>query len=272
MTRRTLILAGLFFMALAPAAGAATPFMQDPMGPMSDVTANWQAYQPASAFCIKPNAKQYTPGGTGATLTGRNPVCRQSGFPRKAKGLYKVQIQTPPLCQGCRRIFIDFSKIAPNTGPGSATASGHVYYHLDSFNPSYQVSPTQHSPNTKDFWNDKLVTPDGSPQQPFVLGFDSHAIEYVSDTKAFVHNQSQGPWYIGPWYLSQGGQRIRGVYLDLDLSGATRLPLAQLNTVGYMAGFDSGGTACPKTDDDLLYAGCVDAFGGSATMIDPWAG
>ena len=123
----------------------------------------------------------------------------------------------------------------------------------------------------KGWRNDHLDVSPGSPQQPAIGGFDTHAIEYVSDSKAFVHNASQGPYYIGPWYLSQGRQRIRGVYLDLDTSGATKLPLASLNAVGYMSGFDSGATQCPKTDDDLLYAGCVDAFGGSAQMIDPYA-
>ena len=35
---------------------AAQPFQQDPMGPIKDVTADWQHYQPATAFCVKPDA------------------------------------------------------------------------------------------------------------------------------------------------------------------------------------------------------------------------
>jgi hypothetical protein len=254
----------------AVAGAASGPFVNDPMGALHDVSSRWRHFQAAIRFCIKPDVTEYTPGGAGATLTGRNRVCRRSGFPRRAKHLVKIHVRAPSLCGGCRRFFIDFSRI-PRTSPaGDGHAQGHAYYHLASFNNTYTVRPTAHSPNTKNFTNDKLLAPDGSPQEQVIGGWDLHAIEYVTDTRHFIHNSSQGPYYVGPWYLNRGGRRIHGVYLDVNVAGAMRLPDPTLNGIGYIAGFNSGG-ACPS-DDDLLYAGCFDWWGMSSTTIDPFAG
>src|SRR5207248_2892347 len=69
----TAVLASL---AAVPAAAQAdsVPFQNDPIGKLKGVTANWRHYQPASRFCIKPDTNEYTPGGSGATATGRDPV------------------------------------------------------------------------------------------------------------------------------------------------------------------------------------------------------
>lgn len=252
-----------------PAASPSNPFQQDPIGPIVDVTGHWRHYQPAKTFCVRPDVNEYTPGGVGPTVTGADPACAHSGFPATATGVVKITVTTPPLCPGCRRLFLDFSKIPAANSPPLAYARGHAYYRLASINPTYTVDPIDHSPNTKNFTNDKLVTPDGSPQQPFVNGFDLHAMEYVTDTVHFVHNASQGPYYIGPWYLNRSGHRINGAYLDVDVVDAQRLPGgATVNAISYQSGFNSG-QACPS-DDDLLYGGCVDWFGSSAEMIDPF--
>jgi hypothetical protein len=183
----------------------------------------------------------------------------------------RIRVGSPALCAGCRRLFIDFSKIPAANAPPALYARGHAYYHLVSANPTYTVAPVAHSPNTKNFTNDKLVTPDGSPQAQVIGQFDLHAMAYVTDTAHFVHTAAQGPYYIGPWYLNRRGQRIDGVYLDVDVADATQLPGgSQANGIAYMAGFDSG-TGCPA-DDDAYYGGCVDAGGGSAETIDPFAG
>jgi hypothetical protein len=250
-------------LAISGSAQAALPFQQDSIGPISDVTAHWQRYQPASAFCIQPDAPQYTPGGTGATATGSHPACRRSGFAAGATGLVKVQIRAPLLCAGCRRLFIDFSKI-PAGG-----ARGHVYYHLAAVNFTYTVDPVAHSPNTKNFTNDKFVTPEGSLQEPLIGAFDLHAIAYVSDTAHFIHNALQGPYYIGPWYVNRHGRRINGVYLDVDAADASRTGNALLDDIGYVDGFNSG-RLCP-TDGDLLYAGCVDAWSFSVSTVNPFS-
>jgi len=256
--KQPILAAALTLGIAAPGAQAALPFQADSIGPITDVTANWQYYQPASAFCIQPDAPQYTPGGTGATATGKERACHRSGFAKRATGLYKVQIRTPILCPGCRRLFIDFSK--------STAAHGHVYYHLASANFSYTVDPLEHSPNTKNFTNDKLVTPEGSLQELIIAAIDLHAIAYVADTAHFVHNAIQGPYYIGPWYLNRKGQRIHGVYLDVQ---ATPIGNAQLDAVSYVDGFNSG-QLCP-TDADLLYGGCVDDWSFSVSSVDPFA-
>lgn len=272
MIRRTVIIAtALVLTALCgvAAADSSRPFQNDPMGPLTDATSSWRHFQPARRFCIKPDVNQYTPGGAGATATGETPACRRSGFPATAKHLVKVHIRTPTLCGGCRRLFIDFSQIPATNAPGDGHARGHAYYHLDSFNWTYTVDPIAHSPNTKNFTNDELVAPSGSVQKQIIGGFDLHAIAYVTDTEHFVHNQSQGPYYVGPWYLNRHGTRIRGVYLDLDVADAVQWPNPQLNAIGYVAGFNSNGL-CP-TDDDSFYGGCFDWWGMSAETIDPFA-
>jgi hypothetical protein len=198
------------------------------MGPLTDVTPQWQHYQPATAFCVKPDVKQYARGGDGATA---DPACA-----------LRITVNTPPLCAGCRRLFFDFSK---------AVAKGHAYYHLASTDPGLTVDPVAHSPNTKNFTNDKLLSPDGSLQEQVIGGFDTHAVSYVTDVAHFTHTVAQGPYYIGPWYVNRDGERINGVYLDVRSSAS----------VGYMAGYNSGRLCL--NDDDAYYVGCVDASGGS---------
>ena len=252
------------------AAQPSAPFQYDALGPIRDVTANWLAYQPAQAFCVKPNVGQYTPGGDGATDTGRDPACRRSGFKRSATGLVRIGVRTPPLCPGCRRLFIDFSKIPQADSPPTYYARGHSFYRLASENLSYTVDPIDHSPNTKNFTNDKLLAPSGSPQEQLIGALDLHlASGYVTDTVNFVHTAVQGPYYIGPWYLSRGGRRIYGVYLDVDVADATEYSNPQQNAIGYGAGFNSGQT-CPN-DDDSFYAGCVDWWALSASTVNPYA-
>jgi hypothetical protein len=248
--------------------GHAAPFQQDPMGPLSDVTKQWRHYQPASEFCVKPDVNQYASGGVGATATGKDPACRRSGFKPTDRDLVLIRVHTPTLCPGCRRLFIDFSKIPAKNSPPDSHARGHVYYHLDSFNWTYTVDPIAHSPNTKNFTNDKLIAPEGSPQEQVAHGFDLHAIAYVSDAAHFVHTKSQGPYYAGPWYLNRAGRRIEGVYLDVDVADATQYPDPTLNAIGYIAGFNTG-QACPS-DADGYYGGCSDWWGMSASTVDPY--
>jgi hypothetical protein len=255
---------------VAALAATGSPPQQDPLGPLLDVTAHWRHYQPASTFCVKPDVNEYAQGGVGATATGADPACARSGFPADATGLVKIHVRTPRLCAGCRRLFMDFSKIPAANAPPAYYAHGHAYYRLVSANPAYTIDPVAHSPNTKNFTNDKLVAPDGSPQEQLVAALDLHDVGYTTDTAHFVHTAAQGPYYIGPWYLSRGGRRIEGAYLDVDVAGAPQLPGgAQANAIAYMAGFDSG-QACPS-DDDAYYGGCVDASGGSAETVDPFA-
>ena len=260
-------------LALAGGHGAqqSSGYQQDPMGPISDVTSNWRAFQPATTFCVKPDVAEYAAGGNGATDTGADPICRRSGFARNARNLVRIHVKTPPLCAGCRRLFIDFSKIPAKNSPPNAYAHGHAFYRLSSANFTYTVNPVDHSPNTKNFTNDKLLTPDGSPQETVIGATDLHDMSYVTDTAHFVHTASQGPYYIGPWYLNRRGQKVNGVYLDVDVRDATRFPGgAQANGIGYTAGFNSG-QAC-LSDDDAYYGGCSDWGGSSAEMVDPFPG
>ena len=137
-------------------------------------------------------------------------------------------------------------------------------------NPSYTVDPIAHSPNTKNFTNDKLLTPDGSPWEPFVYGQDLHSMSYVTDTARFVESASQGPYYVGPWYVNRIGQRIHGVYLDVDVSDAAVSPYPPLNAIGYIVGFNANDMTCPTGDKDGYYAGCADHWGHSSHGVNPF--
>jgi hypothetical protein len=251
----------------------APPF-HDPLGPLIDVTARWTDFQPATVFCVRPDRFEAS-GPTGATSTGSDPACRRSGFRPGVRGLYKVDIRTPTLCAGCRRFFIDYSKIPAENAPPLYYAHGHAYFRLQSWNFTYTVDPIAHSPNVKNFTNDKLIAPTGSVAEDVATMFDLYSMAYVSDTKFFVHSQVQGPYYIGPWYLNRAGRRVVGAYLDLNVMNAQELPLSFLNEVRYMSGFRSGEPACLDgplgyEDADAFYAGCVDQMGGSSAAIDPF--
>jgi hypothetical protein len=256
--------------ALALAPGAAAPFHYDALGPIRDVTAHWRRYQPATTFCIRPETDEYTPGGIGPTVTAANPACRHSAFARTTRGLVVIHVRTPPLCPGCRRLFIDFSKIPRSGSAGRPYPRGHVFYRLESFNSTYTLDPIDHSPNTKNFTNDKLLSPSGSAQEEIIGALDLHqAFGYTTDTRSFIHTHIQGPYYTGPWYLTASGRRIRGVYFDVDVAGATPYPGgARANEIGYIGGFNSG-RVCPG-DQDSFYGGCVDWWAYSTSEVNPW--
>ncbi len=257
-----------------PAAEVSFPIPQnplltlDPIGPLSDVTCDWQHYQPAAEFCVKLNAPEFTPGGTGPlTADGDDPECRLSGFNADDQELYKVKIDTPILCPGCRRFFIDMSQIP------EGRSLGHAFYAIVSFNPTYTIEPIAHSPNTKNFTNDHLLSPPGTPIAALVGAQDLYAKDYVTHTTKFAHTAIQGPYYIGPWYVNRSGERIHGLYLDVNVGDALNLGDANLNAIRYIAGYNSG--LCPDVllgmpGLNFLYAGCADHPGTSSIALDPF--
>ena len=263
-----MIAAALAALALAP--GASAGFHYDALGPIRDVTLHWRHYQPARTFCVKPEGGEYTPGGIGPTVSGARPACRRSGFAQSTRGLVVIRLRTPTLCPGCRRLFIDYSRIPRRNKPPYYYAHGHLFYRLESPNSTYTVDPIDHSPNTKNFTNDKLLSPSGSAQEQIIGALDLHqAAGYAGDTVNFVHTKLQGPYYIGPWYINRGGRRIHGVYFDVDVTDAIRYSGgARFNDIGYVGGFNAG-LACPG-DQDSFYGGCVDWWAYSASSVNPY--
>lgn len=246
-------------------------FVLDPIGPLSDVSCDWTHYQPADAFCVKLDAPELTPGGSGTLTDGSDPACAFAGFAPEDTGLYKVAIQTPPLCNGCRRFFIDLSQMPAENG-----ARGHAFYAIASFNPTYTINPFAHSPNTKNFTNDYFVSPPGTPLATVVNALDHYFKAYVTHTIAFAHTALQGPFYIGPWYVNREGERIHGVYVDVDVVSATDLGDANLNALRYVVGYNDGSGLCP---DNLLgdfsgfnffYFGCAVRPGTSSIALNPF--
>jgi hypothetical protein len=255
----------------APNPPASPLWTLDPMGPLVDVTCDWQRYQPADASCVKLDGIEFAPGGTGALTDGNDPACAFSGFAPEDTGLYRVEIPIPILCPGCRRMFIDFSRIADD--PGAAVARGHAYYHIASLNFTYTVEPIAHSPNTKNFYNDKLVSPPGTPLETIAGAIDTHDMAYVTDTVYFIHTAIQGQHYIGPWYVNREGQRVRGLYLDVNVGDAQSFGSANFDQFYYEAGVNTGGVLCNPSsypDADLLYGGCVNQPGRSIDAYDPF--
>lgn len=275
--RRLALLAIVVLGAALPARADRPPSMwsQDPMGLISDVSGNAAHYQPATDFCILPNTFE----GTGDQQINATGDDCQPWFPAgTVLKYYKLHIETPPLCPGCRRLFIDYSKIPATNSPPNYYARGHVYYHLDSMNPSYTMEPIAHSPNTKNFSNDKLVVPAGSPQEEPVWGFDLHAIAYTGDTLKFSHAKIQGPWYTGPAYVNSAGEWINGVYLDVNVGDATPAYQPIIDSIGYVTGFNNGEATCPDNvlfggayqDGNYFYGSCVNWWGSSTGEVNPF--
>lgn len=281
--RRVILATAIVMLAIGSGASAhdfpETPLTQDPLGTLVDVTASWTDYQPAEAFCVKPDVYQLT--GIGPTVDGSDSDCAFSGFAPADTGLVKIEVATPPLCNGCRRLFLDYTTIPAENAPPLRYARGHTYFHYGSLNPGYTVEPVAHSPNVKNFSNDKAVVPEGSPHEQLVWAFDSHNRTYTGNTAHVVHSDVQGPYYTGPWYVNIAGARVHGAYLDVNVVGDFgALPGDhRLNEIGYFAAFHTGDPPCPDevlaggayADGDVFYGGCIDGFGAGRRVVDPFA-
>jgi hypothetical protein len=266
---------------LVPAGASAQTSVTDPVGTISNVSSNWAYYQPASDFCVPDQVFEF-PSDSENTQTGANPACAFSGFSSTDTGLYEVKISTPPLCSTCARLFIDYSQAQPNALGESA--QGHAYYRLSSANLTYASSPVAHSPNIKNFTNDWLIAPPGSAQATAAATVDPHLLSYAAETARFAHTTSQGPYYIGPWYVNTAGQRINGAFIDVDLSQAVQLGSAAADSIYYAAGYNAEPRACPDSaiggaigtsqynDGNYFYGGCVNFGGFSSQGVDPWPG
>lgn len=278
MVRRAVVLAAFLLFAAAAHAEPLpeTPLTQDPLGPMHDVTATAADYQPRDAFCVKTDVFQYPGPGAAAAFTGTDADCAASGFTGNDGGLVKITVGAPPLCGGCRRLFIDFSAIPANAG-AVLYAHGHAYFHIASLNPATTVEPEAHSPNIKNFANDKLFVPDDSPQRDGVYAFDTYSRAYTGNTAHFVHHEVQGPYYTGPWYVNRDGVRVQGAYVDVQLVPEDPSP-AEIRQLGYGAAFHSGEPVCFDEiiggmfgdgfrDGDGYYGGCIDGFGAARSTV-----
>lgn len=284
--RRALLVPVLLLAAWSPARAQPTPLMQDPLGTLRDVTLVWQDYQPAEDFCIPLDSFDFHPALTGQyglscsddqlvalQLAG---LCPMAGC--GPHDTYRVRVKTPDLCNGCRRLFIDFTAIGENDpGAGLFYAHGHAYWRMHAWNFTYTIDPVAHSPNMKNFTNDKLVAPEGSIQEHVAHAFDLHAMSYVTDTVFFHHTETQGPYFIGPWYVNEAGETVHGVYMDVDVASATSFGNPNLDEIRYWAGFNAGEATCPDNhspayaDGDYFYGGCATHPGMSSTGIDPFS-
>lgn len=260
-----------------------TPLAQDPLGPLVDVTEDWEGYQPADCFYVDPNVFEFSRDDGSDDAFGdadepddcvRNDVVDEDG-----DGLYRVEIETPPLCPGCHRLLVDYSKIPPESDPPDDYARGHAYVSFRSPNPTYTADPRSHSPNIKNVRNDEFFVPPGAPWERLAHGFDLYAMSYAADPANTAHTAAMGPYYIGPWYVNREGVTILGAYLDVDAVSAEDLRNPRLNEIRYGAAFNSGEATCPDNvlfggdfaDGNYGYGGCIDRFGGSSRGVNPQA-
>lgn len=244
------------------------PGMLDAMGPIQDVTESWTEYQPSESFCV--------------TLDGFDGYTAFSGDPGptcpESEDLL-VEIDTPDLCTGCRRLFINYAMIPEANDPGAGLfyARGHVFFRMHAFNPNYTANPLAHSPNIKNFTNDKFIAPYDSPQEQAATAFDTRAIAYVGSTLKHTHSEIQGPYYVGPTYRNHEGRLIRGAYIDVDAQDSLGVP--ELDQIRYWVGYNSGEATCPDNvlfdgeyaDGNYGYGACAAHPAVSESVIDPVA-
>lgn len=257
------------------------PFTDNPLGPIENVTSDWTYYQPATDFCITPDVYE-VPSFTGspcAVTVGRRMASKGTVVSpgTKTTGTYEVKIDTPRLCAQCVRLFIDYRKIPANDGT-SMYSHGHAYFRLMSFNFTYASDPVAHSPNIKNLTNDYLVAPPGSTNSAVTSQIDPHLLTYAADSANYAHNDTQGPYYVGPGYFNNAGTWINGAYVDVDIENAKEIGTAELDEIVYGAAFDSNPPGCldskvggsTYTDGNYFYGGCINWGGGDPSGVSPW--
>jgi hypothetical protein len=264
--RAAIVLAVVF--AAGTARAEPMPMVLDAMGPLVDVTDNWTDYQPSESFCVTLDGFDgYTAfsGDAGPTCEGSDDLL--------------VEIQTPELCDGCMRMFINYEAIPAENdmAAGLLYARGHVFFHLGGFN-AYTADPLAHSPNIKNFTNDKFIAPYGSPQEQVATQFDTRSIAYVGSTSKHTHSEVQGPYYVGPTYRNTEGRLIRGAYVDVTIPGSSA-GSPEADGIRYWVGYNAGEATCPDNvlfegtyaDGNYGYAACAAHPAISESVIDPFA-
>ena len=271
------------------------PFCDSALGPLRDVTANWRFYQPAlvqpvpiSDYCAsEPTcAGQDTEdsslgAGWCATETVHQPATGpQIPASTEVIGFPSAIISTPPpgdnqlsygshwcllryiaadfspLCDGCRRILLDFSAIPTGTYTLTSPASdGHWAARFTTGSSFSAVTPfNAHSPNAKNLCADKFFnSAAGADCTAAIAQFDNGAHSLEGDSTIFHHYPLEGRYFNGPSYLAGDGVStpyhwINGAYFDVNPAGATSLP------VWYNAGYRGQGDLPPDTDQSY---GCL---------------
>ena len=271
------------------------PFCDSALGPLRDVTADWRSYQPAlvqpvpiSDYCAdEPSCITGDPedSSLGAGWCGTETVHQPATGPQipasdEVSGLPMAIIATPPpgknfpyagskycllryiaadfspLCDGCRRILLDYSAIPTGTYTLTSPASdGHWAARFTTGSNFSAVTPfNAHSPNAKNLCADKFVnSAPGADCTAAIAQFDNGAHSLEGDSTIFHHYPLEGRYFNGPSYLAGDGAAvpyhwINAAYFDVDLAGATSLP------VWYNAGYRGLGDLPPDTDQSY---GCL---------------
>lgn len=262
-----------------PCDTVALPICVAALGPLRDVTSNWQSYQPALVQPVPisdyvadpedapPPAGVGVCGGEAAHPPPPIPASTEANaLPAPAPGpppgdnspftgshycqLRYLSTDFDALCAGCRRVLVDYSAIPA----GNATSPGADGHWAARFNAGSDFTPTMpfngHSPNVKNLCADKstlLNTAPGSDCLPALAQFDEHAMELEGDSSIFHHFPFEGRYFNGPAYLAGDGvgvpyHWVHGAYFDLNLGGAAGLP------VWYSMGYRGIGDPTPDTD------------------------
>ena len=126
------------------------------------------------------------------------------------------------------------------------------------------------------------MSPPNSPQYAVISRIDPELLAYAADTANFAHTAAQGPYYIGPWYVNEAGQRIDGAYVDVSLAHAVDLQARRPSTASCTPRASTPTRRRAPTqsccgpayaDGNYFYGGCVnDAAASSAAGPRPVAG
>ena len=272
--RRGAVLGGILLLAAAltaPASAAGTSSGNSPcdsgfdplqlctsaLGPLIDVSAHWQDYQPALTQPVP--ISDYFPGdpedtdpplGAGHCGTETTPAPPPTipkgvilsslpltypvppgklAHPRNSAYclLTYVPSDFDSLCTGCHRIFIDFSAIPVGStlAPG---ADGHWAGRMTAgTNLGATIPFDAHSPNIKNLCSDKFFNPSQGSDCVILKSFDQPGAEMEGDTSVFHHYPLEGRYYNGPAYLAGDGASapyhwVHGAYFDLDPGAGVR--------------------------------------------------
>ena len=264
------------------------PQCDSALGPLSDVTAHWRNYQPAllqpvpisdycadesacagqdtedaqppqgAGWCGTENPASFTPASTEArSLPSGIPVPpgKHSPFSGSHYCLLRyVADDFTPICSGCHRLFIDYSKIPPGNATSPAS-DGHWATRITVPNFSAMGPFNGHSPNIKNICSDKFFNPSpGATCVPAEAGFDNHSLSVEGDSTVFHHFPFEGRYYNGPAYLVGDGVTVpyhwmQGAYVDV----VTGSPDGS-GEAWYGAGYRSVQSLVPDTDQSY---GCL---------------
>ena len=263
-----MIAAALAALALAP--GASAPFHYDALGPMRDVTTHWQAYQPASTFCVKPETDEYTPGGIGPTVTGANPGLSALGLLAGHQGARGYPC---PHAHAVLRLPEPVHRLRGHPGQEQAPALLPPRPRLlpaRVIQPDLHRRPDRSQPQHQELHQRQAPVPGVRPGGDHRRARSPPGLRVHGRHRQLHPHEDPGSVLHRPLVRNRAGRRIEGCTSTSTSADATQLPGGARPTTSATRPASTAALAAPGPRD-LLYAGCFDSFGFSASSVNPYA-